>query len=291
MRLWAILPTVTITDDRAYLLGRLQSSFDEIMTFRSSRTARSLPAPPKRPDLILNLVSAKCPELLAAMDAWGEHFGAPVSPISEHAWRAEDKRTYLDSYADVSPPTQVASSIAEMEEIRAEFGGDIVVKDPLGHGGNSVERVRNAQDIPLAEALIENSWNGTRQLVVQPYLSGFSRGDKRILVQRMPDNSYKIIAHIYRRPPPGGWKSNIRRGGQTGTVDLSQADIDLANELAPRTGLDIVVLDIGEHEGRNYFIETNCTYGGIIDYDLDRGNRCVDHCANFLSHLARNGRA
>ncbi len=290
MRLWALLPTVPITDDRAYLLGRLQSSFDEIMTCRTSRTASSLPPPEKRPDLILNLVSAKCPELLASMDDWAEHFGVPVSPITEHAWRAEDKRTYLDTYADVSPPTKIAKSIEEMEQIRHEFGGDVVVKDPLGHGGDSVERVRSGQDVSLAEGLIQNSWNETRELIVQPYYSGFSRGDKRILLQRMPDNSYEVIAHIYRKPPPGGWKSNIRRGGQTGIVDLTHDDLDLANELAPRTGLDIVVLDIGEHEGRNYFIETNCTYGGIIDFDLDRGKRSVDHCANFLSHLARHGR-
>lgn len=291
MRLWAVLPTDPITDDRAYLLGRLQGAFDQIVTTRTPRVADSLPEPEGRPDLILNLVSAKCPELLAEMDRWAQHFGCAVSPTSASAWSSEDKRTYIETYADFIPPTRVAHSLDEVEAIRAEFGGDIVVKDPLGHGGNHVERVRGKKDLQLASDLIKNSWNSTKQLVVQPYFSGFSRGDIRILMQRTIDGSYQAIGHIYRIPPPGGWKSNIRSGGgQILSVEPTKIDFEIAKELAPRTGLDNAGFDIGEHEGKKYFIEVNCCYGGIIDHDLVKGVQNVDYCVEFLSYLAKHGR-
>jgi len=290
MRLWAVIPPDPITDDRAYLLGRLQGAFDQVVTIRTPRVADHLPAPEGRPDLILNLLSAKCPEILAEMDRLAQHFGCAVSPTSEAAWRSEDKRTYIETYADVSPPTRVACSLDEVEAIRAEFGGDVVVKDPLGHGGYQVERLRDENDLDLARQLMENSWNATNQLVVQPYFSGFSRGDKRVLLQRRIDGFYQISGQIFRQPPPGGWKSNIRRGGLSLITELTEDEVDIAMELAPRTGLDHVGLDIGEHEGRKYFIEVNSAYGGVIDYDLERAERNVDLSVEFLCHLAKHGR-
>ena len=291
MRLWVLLPTDPITDDRAYLLGRLQAAFDEVEVTWTSRTAVSLSRPAKRPHLILNLVSAKCRQLLEEVDRLADEFDIPVSPTSESAWRSEDKRTYLETYRDVSPPTWVVSNLGELAKLRSEIDADIVVKDPLGHGGNEVEKIGREENLELAERLIENSWNATGQLIVQPYMRGFSLGDKRALVQRMPDQNYKIVAHIGRAPPPNGWKSNIRIGGHTIDVDLSREEIGMALDLAKRSDLDMAVIDLATHEGRTYFIEVNSTYGGIIDYDLGRSGRGVDYCADYLVYLARYGRS
>lgn len=289
MRLWIILPT-GITDDRAYLLGYLRSKFDEIETCQVSRFADRVPSPSRRPHVILNLVSARSRALLDDIDAKARKFGVPLSPPAEGSWRAEDKRTYLEDYPDESPPTRIARSLEEVVAAREEFGGDIVVKDPFGDRGVGVERVRCDADLHLVQQLFSNSVCNTGDVIVQPYLSGFSKGDKRVVLQRMPDNSFQIIAHIFRKPPEGGWKSNIRSGGRVLRTDLTDAEIDLALTIAPRAGIDNVGFDIAEHDGRLYYIEHNQGYGGIIDFDLDRGARSVSLCADFLHHIARYGR-
>ena len=97
-------------------------------------------------------------------------------------------------------------------------------------------------------------------------------------------------SYYLRKPPPGGWKSNIRGGGQVVHTVLTRSEAELALAIAPRAGLDNVSLDIGEHEGKIYLIETNLNYGGIIDFDLDRGTCNVRYCAEYLLHLARYGR-
>lgn len=290
MKLWVILPVDKITDDRAYFVGYLKGAFDEVLVSYAERTAAAVPAPPTRPDVILNLVSSRNRALLANIDAKGHALGVPVSPPSHGSWRTEDKRTYLEDFADVSPPTLIARDLDAVRGALHRFGGDIVVKDPMGDRGNGVERVRSEADLAIVETLLGNTICGTGELVVQPYLSGFANGDKRILVQRMPDNSFKIIAYILRQPPPGGWKSNIRNGGLARPTRLTQAETDFASAIAPRAGIDNVALDVAEHEGRLYYIEHNQGYGGIIDFDLHWGTRNVRYCAEFLLHIARHGR-
>ncbi|MDH3669460.1 MAG: hypothetical protein OEN23_21295 [Paracoccaceae bacterium] len=290
MRLWAIIPDEPITDDRAYLLGYLKSVFDEVITSRAARTANRVPEPERSPDMVLNLVCAKNRALLDDIDAHAQRCGVPVSPPSDGSWRTEDKRTYLTDYPDVSPPTRIARSMDEVDVARTAFGGDIVIKDPFGFWGKGVERISSDADMPVAEWLLANTMCDTRELIVQPYYSGFSRGEKRIVAQRTPDNSFEIIAYIFKQPPDRGWKSNIKIGGQSLRTELTDAEVEFALAVAPRAGIDNVALDVAEHDGRLYYVEHNQGYGGIVDFDLDRGTRNVSRCGEFLLHVARHGR-
>ncbi|MGF1544221.1 MAG: RimK family alpha-L-glutamate ligase [Parvularculaceae bacterium] len=290
LRLWAILQDEAITDDRAYLLGYLKSAFDDVMTTRAARTADAAPPPSRRPDVVLNLVSSRSRALLADIDAKAAAYGAAVSSPSQGAWRTEDKRTYLEDFPDVSPPTVVAKDFEAVRAAWAAFGGDVVVKDAFGDRGRGVERISTEDELSKAEAVREAAAGETRDLIVQPYLSGFSRGDKRVVLQRTPDDDFKIIAAIERRPPPGGWKSNLRAGGQAFRTDLTDEEAAFALALAPRAGIDKVGLDIATHDDRLYYLEHIQGYGGIVDYDLDRGVTGVALCAAFLRHLAEHGR-
>ncbi|MEM6579211.1 MAG: hypothetical protein AAF678_12020 [Pseudomonadota bacterium] len=290
MKLWIILPDAKITDDRAYLVGYLKCAFDEVMITWADRFALYADPPPARPDVILNLVSARSRALLEDIDSKAAAFGVPVSPPARGSWRTEDKRTYLEDFSDVSPPAKIVYSMAEFEAARSEFGGDVVIKDPLGDRGAGVERVTSAEDSHIAKQMFGTTILGTEELIVQPYLSGFSKGDKRILLQRMPDNSFEIVAYICRKPPPGGWKSNIRAGGRTERTELTEEERALALSLAARTGVDNASIDIAEHDGRLWYIEHNQGYGGIIDYDLDRDKDNVRLTAAFLKHIAQHGR-
>ncbi len=290
MRLWTILPDEKLTDDRAYLLGCLKGVFDDVETTWVSRIGGDLKEASRPPDLILNLVSAHNRDLLDRIDTLAARYGIPLSPNSEAAWRTEDKRTYLDDYPDVIPPTRIAHDMVEIKAALAEFGGDIVVKDPFGMRGENSERVAGIDDLETARRMFAQSICGEQSLIVQPYLSGFAKGDKRIILQRSPRDDFEIIGHYMRKPPPGGWKSNIRNGGIMLRADITTAEREMALDIAARTGMDHVGLDLASHDGRLYYIEHNQGYGGIIDFDLDRGVRNVARCAEFLYHLAKHGR-
>ncbi len=289
MLLWVVLPDDKLTDDRTYLLGHLKAVFDEVVVTRAARTADAAVAPPVRPDVILNLVSARSRALLDDIDAKARAYGVPVSPPAEGSWRTEDKRTYLDNFADVSPKTVVGRTLNDVQAALHAFG-DIVIKDPFGDRGTAVERIRCETELSIAETMLASTLCDTHEVVIQPYLSGFAKGDKRVVVQRMPDNSFRIIAYFYRKPPPGGWKSNIRSGGISLPTELTDDEAAFALSLAPRAGIDNVGLDIAEHEGRLYYIEHNQGYGGIIDFDLHWNKQHVKYCAQFLLHIARHGR-
>jgi glutathione synthase/RimK-type ligase-like ATP-grasp enzyme len=212
-----------------------------------------------------------------------------VSPPGEAALRTEDKRTYLVDFPDVSPPTRIARSLADVQRALDDYR-EIVVKDPFGIRGQGVERIGCEADLEIAAHLLAHTTNDVRELVVQPFLSGFAKGDKRIIAQRMPNNDFEIIGQFWRQPPPGEWKSGLRSGGQVVRTELTDAETEMALAIAPRTGIDNVTLDIGEHDGRLFYIEHNQGYGGVIDVDLDHASACVAKCAKFLLHLARYGR-
>ncbi|MCH2078756.1 MAG: hypothetical protein MK180_18090 [Rhodobacteraceae bacterium] len=290
MKIWIILPDEMLTDDRAYLVGFLKAEFETVWVSRATRVAHACPPPAGRPNVVLNLVGARNPELLADIDRQAAAFDAPVSPPSRGAWRTEDKRSYLEDFPDVSPPTRVVGTMAELQEAWRDFGGDIVVKDPFGYRGDGVIRIQAEDDLPSAAELMQSTLRDEGELIVQPYFSGFSKGDKRILLQRMPDNSFEIIAHIGRLPPEGGWKSNIRSGGEVTRVELTQEERDFALAIAPRAGVDLVALDVASHDGRLWYIEHNQAYGGIIDHDLDYDVANVRRASEFLHHIARHGR-
>jgi hypothetical protein len=290
LRLWIVIPSDPITDDRAYVIGFLKHAFDDVMVTRVPRDAVEAPPPPRPPHAVLNIMSTHSYPLLESIESHSRDAGAALSSPTRASWRAEDKRTYIEDFADISPPTRIASTMDDARAAFAEFGRDIVVKDPFGMRGRGTERIRSEADLVIAEQVAQNAVGPTRELIVQPFMHGFAAGDKRIITQKAPDGRTEIIAYIMRRPPPGSWKCNIRAGGVVEQTDLTDAECAIALEVATRTGLDNTAMDIGQHEGRLYYIEHNNAAGGIVDYDLGRNERGVAKIAAFLRHVAENGR-
>ena len=290
MRLWIIMPSEPITDDRAYVFGSLQHAFEDVMVTLVPRDASESPPPPRPPHAVLNIVSTHSRALLESIGSHAHDAGAALSSPTRAAWRAEDKRTYLEDYADISPLTRIARTLDDVRTAFEEFGGDIVVKDPFGMRGRGTERISSELDLPIASKVAENAVGPTRELIVQPFMHGFAKGDKRIITQRAPDGRIEIIGQIMRRPPPDSWKCNIRAGGLVEQTDLTDDERAIALEVAARSGLDNTTMDIAEHEGRLYYIEHNAAFGGIIDYDIGRNARSVEKICAFLRHIAENGR-
>jgi len=291
MKIWIIIPDEpTVPEDRAYTIGYLQSCFDRVMVTRAGREDATCADPPEKPDVILNLLSSRNPAYLRHIDEKANAWSVPVSPPSTGAYKTEDKRTYLTDFADVSPPTKVVGNMSELEDAVQAFGGDVVIKDPLGIRGHGVERLTGPQDFAIAEALLQSTICNTGQIIVQPFFSGFLKGDKRVILQRRPDNAFDIVAYIARIPPPDGWKSNLSAGATCVSTELSPAERAFVLGLAPRTGIDIICFDIAEHDGKLWYVEHNQGNGGIIDFDFQRGVAGIRHCAAFLMHIAEHGR-
>lgn len=288
MKTWILANPPPVSEDTAYLLGRVTSHSCEVVVTPVGERDSTLPAPPPGIEVILNRSFNTQADFLLGLDALAERLGVRVCNPGAATLAACDKRSYIADYADVIPETRIVASRAALRSVWQELGGDIVIKEPFGKHGKQVERLRAPAELPAAEALLAQSRCG--ELVAQTFCSGFLAGDKRVIVQRRPQGGYTALAWFQRVPRPGGWKSNVSAGGSVVDCDLSAEEISLAEALAARSGLDYVGLDLAQHDGRTLLIETNSYTGGHVNFDIVRRERTGDVFAELIAHLAGLGR-
>jgi glutathione synthase len=285
MRIWIpVNGPKELTEDTAYLIGRISARFNRIIVSHVADDATSVPAPPEPVDIVFhrlrNLASSAHREV-------GRHaaaLGVPVSNPIGASLRSYDKRTLVEDFPDLIPPTRIIANMTAFHDAFELFGGDVVVKEPFGYGGKQVRRVTSRQDEAVAAELLAEAQSG--EIVVQPFMPGFAEGDRRIIVVRGTDGRHRPVAGLTRRPPPGGWLCNISSGGSAVIEDASCEEAAVAVAVAERSGLDIAQLDFGWDNGRFYLIETNERGGGFIDYDIGHRANCGDSVAEFLAARA-----
>lgn len=288
MKAWILANDPPVSEDTAYLLGRVTSHCSAVTVTRVAETERAVPEPPAGIEVILNRSFNTQADFLLGLDALAERLGVALCNPGAATLAACDKRSYVADYPDVIPETRVVGSREALRAVWRELGGDIVVKDPFGKHGKQVERLHEDSDLAGAEALLAASRCG--ELVAQPFCSGFLGGDKRVIVQRRPEGGYEALAWFQRVPRPGGWKSNVSAGGKVLDCELTAEERALAERLAARSGLDYVGLDLADHEGRTLLIETNGYTGGHVNFDIERREQTGDVFAAYVAQLARHGR-
>ena len=292
MKTWILANDPPVSEDTAYLLGRVTSRSSAVTVTRVGELDETPPPPPPGIEIVLNRSFNTQSGFLLGLDRLGAEQGFLVCNPGAAALRACDKRSYLEDFADVIPETRIAGSAEALHAAWRDFGGDAVVKDPFGKHGKQVERLRGEEDLAAAEALRAASRCG--ELVIQPFCAGFVAGDKRVIVQRRPGDGsgggYQVAAWFQRVPRPGGWKSNVSAGGRVQDCPLGEEEIALAESLAARCGLDYVGLDLAWHEGRLLLIETNAYTGGHVNFDIERRTHSGDAFAEMVAWLAREGR-
>jgi glutathione synthase/RimK-type ligase-like ATP-grasp enzyme len=174
-----------------------------------------------------------------------------------------DKRTYIKNYPEFIPKTIVSSKINQLEKaLKNTFKGRMIVKDPLGSCGNSVEKVEQGENyLPILKKLTKNE---TFPIVAQDFLTFAHEGTKRVAVIGNPKKpeSYKIIHFYGRKHPNGDWKDNLSQGGEVLEIDsLREDEKNLCLEIAKRSGLYVMGLDIGDTQEKGKripkLIETN----------------------------------
>tara|TARA_Y100001968_G_scaffold297456_1_gene306451 strand:- start:46664 stop:47590 length:927 start_codon:yes stop_codon:yes gene_type:complete len=160
-------------------------------------------------------------------------------PASLRAW---NEKLGALRFSDLMAPTLVASRVSELASFAREQG-EVVLKPLGGKGGQGVIRIANAA--PGLEALLELITSQERlPVMMQKFLPGVSKGDKRILLV-----NGEPIGAINRRPKSGDFRSNLALGGKAEATELSKREYAICEQLAPslmKEGLFFVGIDVIE---------------------------------------------
>ena len=150
-----------------------------------------------------------------------------------------EKILVLD-FPELSPPTLVARSLAELRAFKAEHG-DVILKPLYGNGGAGVFRLPQS-DRNLAALHELFSGINREPLIAQAYLPAVAQGDKRvILIEGEP------VGCINRVPQAGETRSNMHVGGKPEPATLDARDREICARIGPvlrERGLVFVGIDV-----------------------------------------------
>lgn len=192
---------------------------------------------------------------------------------------APEKVMVLD-FARFMPPTLVARRIEDVREFQARniakgLGGDLVIKPLHGNGGKAVFRIpADGSNLGALIEMFHNAW--VEPFMVQPFLPGVSKGDKRIV---LVDGA--CAGAINRKPGEGEFRSNLAVGGSAEATELTAREEEICAALGPvlkSRGLVFVGIDV---IGGEWLTEINVTSPtGIVAIDrfngTDTGGRIWD---------------
>lgn len=184
---------------------------------------------------------------------------------------APEKVMVLD-FARFMPPTLVARRIEDVREFQVRniakgLGGDLVIKPLHGNGGKAVFRIpADGSNLGALIEMFHQAW--VEPFMVQPFLPGVAKGDKRIvLVDGM------VAGAINRKPGEGEFRSNLAVGGSAEPCDLTAREEEICAALGPvlkERGLVFVGIDV---IGGEWLTEINVTSPtGIVAIDRFNGS-------------------
>lgn len=157
------------------------------------------------------------------------------------ALRNANEKLFAFHFAEFMPPSLVSSSTDELLEFVRSVGGRAVVKPLDGAGGAGVMGIegggRNSRGV-----LDYITREGKEPALVQEFQPDVVAGDKRVLLL-----DGELLGAIRRVPREDDIRANIHVGGRVEASDLSQAELELVRNLAPRlaqAGLYFVGLDL-----------------------------------------------
>lgn len=157
-----------------------------------------------------------------------------------------------------------------------------VVKPARGSGGKAVQRVRRGDDEGFEDALQAASDRGDGYVVIQEYLPGATKGEKRLL---WLDGT--IIGGYLRRRAEGEWRHNLKLGGHAERCDITAAEHAAVACLSPallRAGIRTAGLDLIDGK----ITEVNALNpGGAFHTDRLTGSRTAELIISRLTEHPR----
>jgi len=184
---------------------------------------------------------------------------------------APEKVMVLD-FARFMPPTLVARRIEDVKEFQArmiakDMGGDLVIKPLHGNGGKAVFRIpADGSNLGALIEMFHNAW--VEPFMVQPFLPGVAKGDKRIVLV-----DGVVAGAINRRPGAREFRSNLAVGGSAEATTLTAREEEICAAIGPvlkEKGLVFVGIDV---IGGEWLTEINVTSPtGIVAIDRFNGS-------------------
>ncbi len=184
-------------------------------------------------------------------------------------------------FPQCAPPTLVTSNQVRLRQFLNEHN-DLILKPLDAMGGASIFRV--SADDPNISVIFETLTEyGNRYAMAQRFIPEISQGDKRILLV----DGEPVPFALARVPAKGETRGNLAAGGKGVGVELSERDLWICEQVAPRLkemGLLFVGLDvIGD-----YLTEINVTSPTCIReldalYDLDIAGQLMDAISKRLN--------
>jgi glutathione synthase len=184
------------------------------------------------------------------------------NPVSVR--NAPEKVMVLD-YRQYMPPTLITRSQDEVRSFQKEYGA-VVVKPLHGNGGKAIFRIEaDGSNLGALFEVFNTTWPEPH--MVQPFLPGVAKGDKRIVLV-----DGEVAGAINRRPGEGEFRSNLAVGGSAEATELTQREQEICAAMGPRLkalGLIFVGIDV---IGGEWLTEINVTSPtGIVAIDRFNG--------------------
>jgi glutathione synthase len=165
--------------------------------------------------------------------------------------RDSPEKLFVMEFPELMPPTLIARDRTAIEAFRVEHG-EVVMKPLYGFGGAAVFKV-GVQDPNFGSLFDLFSTSFREPWVIQKFLPGVARGDKRII---LIDGEAEGV--VNRVPSGDDIRSNMVRGGAANPTDLTVRERDICLAIGPelrRRGLLFVGIDVID----GYLTEINVT--------------------------------
>ena len=179
--------------------------------------------------------------------------------------RNAPEKVWVLDFARFMPPTLVTRSLDRAREFLEEHG-EIVVKPLHGFAGGSVFRIgRDGQNLASLIELFNTAYREPH--VVQAFLPGVAKGDKRIVLV-----DGEVAGAVNRIPGAGEIRSNLAVGGTAAKTNLTPRELEICAAIGPelkKRGLLFVGIDV---IGGQWLTEINVTSPtGIVAIDRFNG--------------------
>ena len=179
--------------------------------------------------------------------------------------RDAPEKVWVLDFARFMPPTLITRSLDRAREFLEEHG-EIVVKPLHGFAGGSVFRIgRDGQNLASLIELFNTAYREPH--VVQAFLPGVAKGDKRIVLV-----DGEVAGAVNRIPGAGEIRSNLAVGGTAAKTNLTPRELEICAAIGPelkKRGLLFVGIDV---IGGQWLTEINVTSPtGIVAIDRFNG--------------------
>ena len=201
------------------------------------------------------------------------------------AIRLVNEKIFTQQFADLSPPTLVSRNHHHITRFLNEYH-DVVIKPLDNMGGASVFRLQRSDQ--NTDVIIEAvTHNGQRTTMVQKLISGYEKGDKRILVI----DGEPVPFALTRIPPRGKLRANLAAGGHGEISKLNDRDREICARLAPILS-DMGLIFVGLDVIGGYLTEVNITSPTCMREintacNLDIGMQVMDAISNRFALLGK----